>query len=101
MERRIRLRLKTRLEIEQQRRENELRKLAKKDEDERFRNEQLQFLAERDRLEILTNEKKRQKQVEHFKLVRELMEQRKSDRDAKLLELIEENEQEIRLEEKR
>lgn len=101
LERKIRMRLKTRLELEEQRRENEMRNIQKRDDDEKFRTEQLRLLAERDRIEMLANEKKRQKQMEHYKIVRELMEQRKFERDCELLKLIEENEKEIQLEKRR
>lgn len=95
------MRLKTRLELEEQRKENYMRRLQQRDDDEKFRMEQLRLLADSDKLEQLSNEKKRQKQLEHYKMVRQLIEERKARRDAELLKIIQENEEEIQIEKRR
>lgn len=97
----IRQRLKTRLELEEQLKDIGMRKLQRKEEDERFRIEQLKLLAEQDRLEILTKEKQRVKKLEHQRLVREMLTAREDARNAEIFDLVKEHNASMALEKRR
>lgn len=93
--------MRTRLDLDQQKGENLMRKLQEEDDVKQFRFEQMQLLAEQDKLELLTNEKKRQKLVEHNRAVRQLIEERKAKRDAELFALIQAHEADMNSEKRR
>lgn len=85
LEQKIRIHMQTRFELDRQKEENLLRKLQEDDDLKQYRIDEMRRLAEQDKLEILTNEKKRQKLVEHNRYVRELIAERKRARDAEYL----------------
>lgn len=87
LEHRIRVHMQTRLELDKQKQEIAMRKLQEDDDLKQYRIDEMRRLAEQDKLEILTNEKKRQKLAEHNRRVRELIEERKRKRDAEYLAL--------------
>lgn len=74
------------MELEDQLKEIGLRRLTRKEEEERFRSEQLRLLAEQDRLEVLTKEKQRIKKQEHYRVVREMLTAREDARNAEIFE---------------
>lgn len=101
LEDRIRQRLKTKLELENQLKEIQMERLQRKEEDEQFRTVQLKLLAEQDRLEILTKEKQRAKKLEHYRLVREMLDAREVARNAQIFDLVREHNELIVLEKRR
>lgn len=101
LEDRIRQRLKTKLELENQLTEIEMRRFQRKQEDEQFRLEQLRLLAEQDRLEMLTKEKQRIKRQEHYRCVRELLTARENARHAEVFDLVREQNELMALEKRR
>lgn len=101
LEDQIRKRLKTKLELETQLKEIEMRRLQRKQEEERFRDEQLNLLAEQDRLELLTKERQRVKKQEHHRRVREMLTAREEARSAQIFDLIQEHNELMALERRR
>lgn len=101
LEDRIRQRLKTKLELEEQLNEIELRRLQRKEEEDVFRSEQLRLLAEKDRLDVLTKEKQRIKKQEHYRIVREMLTARENARNAEIFEIVKEHSELIALEKRR
>lgn len=101
LEERIRQRLKTKLELEDQLADIEMRQLQRKQTDEQYRIEQLQLLAEQDRLDMLTKEKQRIKKQEHHRRVRELLTAREDARHAKVFDLVREQNELMALEKRR
>lgn len=101
LEARIRLRLKAKLELENQFAEIEMRRLQTKQNDEQFRIEQLQLLAEQDRLDMLTKEKQRIKKQEHYRRVREILTAREDARHAEVFDLVREQNELMALEKRR
>lgn len=57
-------------------------------EDRIFQEKQLEMLAERDKIDQMSNEKRRRKMAEHRKATHELLEERKQQRVAKLADEI-------------
>lgn len=57
-------------------------------EDRIFQEKQLEMLAERDKLDQMSNEKRRRKMAEHRKATHELLEERKQQRVEKLADEI-------------
>lgn len=80
LEDQLRRRVQVRLELERQREFTWIRQQQEKEEDRLFKEEQLRLMAESDRLELLSNEMKRRKQVEHRKSVELLLEERRQRR---------------------
>lgn len=80
LEYRFRVRVETRLALENQLREQQEKKTDQAKEDEIFREKQLKMWAERDKLEQMSDEKKRRKMTEYRKSVKEILDQRKSQR---------------------
>lgn len=101
LESRIRQSLKAKLELENQLADIEMRRLQRKEEDERFRVEQLQLLAEQDHLEMLTKEKQRIKKQEHYQRVREILTAREDARHAEVFDLVREQNELMALEKRR
>lgn len=101
LEAKIRQELKAKLELENQLAEIEMRRLQSKQEDERFRLEQLQLLAERDRIDTLTKEKQRIKKQEHYRRVREILTAREDARHAEVFDLVREQNELMALEKRR
>lgn len=101
LEDRIRQRLKTKFELENQLADIEMRQFQRKHEDEKFRIEQLRLLAEQDRLDMLTKEKQRIKKQEHHRRVREILTAREDARHAEVFELVREQNELMALEKRR
>lgn len=101
LEARIRQQMKAKLELENQLAEIEMHRLQSKQEDEQFRSEQLQLLAEQDRLDMLTKEKQRIKKQEHHRRVREILTAREDARHAEIFDLVREQNEWMALEKRR
>lgn len=97
----IRQRIRTKFELEKQIEDLEMRRMQRKDEEEKFRLDQLNLLAEQDRLEMLTKERQRVKRHEHHRIVRELLADRERARSAEVVELIQEQNEIIAMEKRR
>lgn len=76
----LRQRIEARLILEQQLMDQKQRKERDENDEKIYWEKQLQMLAERDKIEQLSNEKRRRKILEHRKAVQEMLEQRKLDR---------------------
>lgn len=72
LEEQLRQRVQVRLELEKQREFKWIRQQQEKEEERLYKEEQLRILAENDRLELLSNDLKRRKQIEHRKAVEAL-----------------------------
>lgn len=86
LEYRFRVRVETRLALEDQMIDQHRRKQLEAQEDRLFREKQLELLAERDKLDQLSDEKRRRKMSEHRKAIHEMLEERKVQRAEKLEE---------------
>lgn len=80
LEYRFRVRVETRLALEEQLMDQHRRREIEALEDRLFREKQLELLAERDKLDQLSDEKRRRKMAEHRKAIQELLEERKTQR---------------------
>lgn len=80
MEIELRRRIETRLMLDQQRQDNQVRLMHEQEEDRLFFLETMKVLAEKDKLDQLSNERRRQKMMEHRREIQELLEQRKNSR---------------------
>lgn len=76
----MRQRIEARLILEQQLIDQKKRKEREENDEKLFCEKQLQMLAERDKIEQLSNEKRRRKFLEHRKAIQEMLEQRKLER---------------------
>lgn len=101
LEANIRRQLRTRLDLDQQKQEMAVRKVKEQDDMKEYRAEQLRLLAEQDKLELLTKEKRRVKLAEHNRAVRQLMEERKTQRDAEMLQVVQSHEADAEWEKRR
>lgn len=101
LENKIRRRIMTKMHLENQRRDNQLRLLRQQDDDKHFRDEQLRLLAERDRLELLSNERQRVKRIEHQRAVRQLMADRDAQRYNEVFQIIQEHQNYLAQEKRR
>lgn len=101
LEDRIRHQLKGKFELECQLKDMEKEKLLEKSKEEQFRTEQLQILAEKDHLDMLTKERQRVKKQEHYHVVREMLKAKEADRAAHIARLVEEENEIIALEKRR
>uniref|UniRef100_A0A1Q3FXH1 Meiosis-specific nuclear structural protein 1 n=1 Tax=Culex tarsalis TaxID=7177 RepID=A0A1Q3FXH1_CULTA len=88
LEQQLRKRIEARLGIERQLVEIECRRKQQEDEDRRFKEDQLKLWAERDRLDQLSNEKRRLKLMEHRRAIQELLEDRRQRRADEVKELM-------------
>lgn len=86
LEHRFRVRIETRLALEGQLMDQNRRKEFEAQEDRIFREKQLEMLAERDKLDQMSDEKRRRKMAEHRKATHELLEVRKAQRVEDLAE---------------
>jgi hypothetical protein len=80
LEYRLRLRIESRLALEQQLIEQKRQKEQDELNEKTFYENQLQMLAERDKIEQMSNERRRRKIAEHRKATLELLEERKQRR---------------------
>lgn len=90
MEYRFRVRVETRLALEEQLMDQKHRKELEAQEDRIFREKQLEMLAERDKIDQLSDEKRRRKTAEHRKAIHEMLEERKLKRAQDLVEELKE-----------
>lgn len=91
LENRIRRRIVTKMYLETQKHDNQLRKLQQDDDDRLFREEQMRLLAERDRLNLLSNERQRLKRIEHQRAVRQLIADREAQRHSEVFKIVQEH----------
>lgn len=89
MEYRFRVRVETRLALEEQLMDQQRRKELDAHEDKIFREKQLEMLAERDKIDQLSDEKRRKKMAEHRRAIHEMLEERKAKRAVDLAEELE------------
>lgn len=82
IEYRLKLAVESRLALEQQLLEQRQKKEQLEMEEKSFYENQLQLLAERDKLEQLSNERRRRKTAEHRKAIQEMLSERKLQRAA-------------------
>lgn len=80
IEYRLKLAIESRLALEQQLLEQRKRKEQEEVDEKAFYENQLLLLAERDKLEQLSNERRRRKIGEHRKAIKEMLEERKVQR---------------------
>lgn len=81
-----------------QRANNQLKRDSEAAEERAFFEDQMRHLAEKDKLQQLSNENRRRKQMEHRQAVRDLIEVRRAERVQKMTEVV--KEQELELQEK-
>lgn len=84
----MRKRIEARLGLERQLTEIECRRQREADEERQFKEDQLKLWAERDRIDQMTNEKRRLKLMEHRRAIQELLEDRKRQRADQVKELM-------------
>lgn len=80
LERRFRVRVETRLALEEQLMDQFKRKLQVMEDDKVFLGKQMEMMAERDKIDQMSNERRRRKMAEHRKDIHELLEKRKEQR---------------------
>lgn len=80
MEHRFRVRVETRLALEEQLVDQHHRKELEALEDRIFQENQLKLLAERDKLDQLSDEKRRRKMADHRKAIHAMLDERKLQR---------------------
>lgn len=95
LEEQLRRRVQVRLELEKQREFKWIRQQQEKEEERLYKEEQLRIMAENDRLELLSNEMKRRKQIEHRKAVEELLELRRQRRVQEMNEAKKRHDEEL------
>lgn len=88
LEETFRIRLETRLLLDQQKTAMQLKRLQEKENEQEFHRKQMQLLAEKDKIEQLTNERKRIKILEHRKSVQELIKEKQLQRQTEIFDLI-------------
>ncbi|CRK94975.1 CLUMA_CG008463, isoform A [Clunio marinus] len=101
LEYRFRIRIEARLALEDQLMDKEKRKQLEEQEDKIYWQKQLEMLAERDRVDQLSHEKRRQKLIQHRKAIREMMEERKIQKALNLAEEIKQQDLEQQREQRR
>lgn len=84
MEYRFRVRVETRLALEEQLMDQQWKKELEAQEDRIFREKQLELWAERDKVEQLSDEKRRKKMAEHRRAIHEILEERQKQRAENL-----------------
>lgn len=84
----LRLRIESRLALEKQLIDRQQRREQEERNEKAFCEKQLQMLAERDKVEQLSNEKRRRKLAEHRKAIQEMLEERRCQRAVALAEEI-------------
>lgn len=101
LEESIRRQLQNKLHLEEQIRDLEIRQRQREEEEAEFRRHQLQLLAEQDRIELMTIERKRIKKQEHHRAVREMMSEREAARNAEIVDLVQQHKDSLALERRR
>lgn len=80
IEYRFRIRVETRLALEEQLNDQQFRKESEKREGQNYREKQLALWAERDKIDQLSDEKRRKKMAEYRRAIHEIIEQKKQQR---------------------
>lgn len=101
LEYRFRIRVQTRLALEEQMMDQNYRKELEAQEDRIFREKQLVMLAERDKLDQMSDEKRRRKIAEHRRATNEMLEERKLERAENLIKELQQRDQEQKLEKRK
>lgn len=101
LEEHIRKRIAIRLDLEQQLSENNCQRELQAEEEKRFQEQQIQAWAERDRIDIMSNEKRRRKMMEYRRAVHELLEERRKIRTEEVKSLMEQEERQKQAENRR
>ncbi|KAJ6638344.1 Meiosis-specific nuclear structural protein 1 [Pseudolycoriella hygida] len=91
LERIFRRRIEMRIQLEKQKEENLERLVREKNEDAEFRANRLKLLSERDRMDEMTAEKRRRTLMQHYRAVREIMDQREKAREEEKNRLVAEH----------
>uniref|UniRef100_A0A182FJV5 Meiosis-specific nuclear structural protein 1 n=2 Tax=Anopheles albimanus TaxID=7167 RepID=A0A182FJV5_ANOAL len=93
LEETLRKRIEVRLSLERQRNELSCQRQQEEEETKRFQEEQIKAWAERDRVEQLSNEKRRRKMIEYRRAVQELLEERRRRRRDDINQALQQEEQ--------
>lgn len=101
MEIELRRRIETRLMLDQQRQDNQFRFMQEQEEDREFYLETMKVLAEKDKLDQLSNERRRQKLMDHRREIQELLQMRKNNRVTEFAGILREREKEEREEQRK
>lgn len=88
LEQQLRKRIEARLGLERQLVDIECRRQRDADEERKFKEDQLKLWAERDRIDQMTNEKRRLKLVEHRRAIQELLVDRQRQRADEVKEMM-------------
>ncbi|XP_053661551.1 meiosis-specific nuclear structural protein 1 [Anopheles marshallii] len=92
LEDQIRKRIAIRLDLEKQLVENNCQRELQAEEEKRFQEQQIQMWVERDRIDMMSNEKRRRKMMEYRRNVQELLEDRRKRRMEDVKSLMEQEE---------
>uniref|UniRef100_A0A182MZT9 Meiosis-specific nuclear structural protein 1 n=1 Tax=Anopheles dirus TaxID=7168 RepID=A0A182MZT9_9DIPT len=101
LEEQIRKRIQIRLELEAQLVANGCQREQQAAAERRFQEDQIRTWAERDRVEQMSDEKRRRKMAEYRRTVQELLEDRRRRRVADVKQLVEEEERQRQTERRR
>uniref|UniRef100_A0A182SHH4 Meiosis-specific nuclear structural protein 1 n=1 Tax=Anopheles maculatus TaxID=74869 RepID=A0A182SHH4_9DIPT len=101
LEEQIRKRVAIRLDLERQLVENNCQRELQAEEDKRFQADQIKLWAERDRIDMMSNEKRRRKMMEYRRHVQELLEDRRKRRMEDVKTLMEQEERQKQEERRR
>uniref|UniRef100_A0A182Q068 Meiosis-specific nuclear structural protein 1 n=1 Tax=Anopheles farauti TaxID=69004 RepID=A0A182Q068_9DIPT len=101
LEEQIRKRIQIRLELDAQLVANNCHREQQAAAERRFQEDQIRMWAERDRVDLMSNEKRRRKMVEYRRTVQELLEDRRRRRVEDVKQLMAEEEQQRQTERRR
>lgn len=101
MERQFRKRIETRLALERQLMDQWRIKQQQIQTDKEFQEEQMKLMAERDRIDQMSNEKRRRRILEHRRETFEMLEERKTRRAQNMAESIKAHESAEKLEQRK
>uniref|UniRef100_A0A182YH26 Meiosis-specific nuclear structural protein 1 n=1 Tax=Anopheles stephensi TaxID=30069 RepID=A0A182YH26_ANOST len=101
LEEQIRKRVAIRLDLERQLVENSCQRELQAEEEKRFQEDQIKLWAERDRIDMMSNEKRRRKMMEYRRQVQELLEDRRKRRTEEVKTLMEQEERQKQEEHRR
>lgn len=85
LERRFRIRVETRIALEEQLIDRQKRREQEAQDDKLFWEKQMEMLAERDKIDQLSNEKRRRKMAEHRRAIHDMLDERKAQRAIDIL----------------
>jgi hypothetical protein len=101
LEEQLRRRIQIRLDLDRQKYEIACRKENEAELDRLFRDEQMRELAERDKLDQLSDEKRRRKLMEHRRAVQEVLEEKRQRRLKQMGQELKEREEQERQEKRK